>query len=383
MKTLYFDCSWGISEGMILGALIDVSGLGEYLVRELEKIKADGHQIIFSKKLNHGVSGTLVSVRSDRTELCFKDAFRLITESTFEDNVKRLSGNILRRILEAEKKVLAIDSDDLGRQKELSFETILKIVGTAILIDRICPERILSGTLNDGYGFIENDHEMISIPDPVTSEIIAEGRMKLGQIDKNIEMITPAGAAILAELAENYGPLPAMSVEKAGRGIDTWNRPVPAMLKVFLGNVEETSENFIIMETNIDDCSGEILGYTMELLMARGALDVFYTPVFMKKNRPAYLLTVACREADMEMLQDIIFRETTSIGIRYRSEWRIRLDRRSINCDTPYGRIKAKKVRLGDDCYIYPEYESLREMALSSGIPLKMLYRMDLDQLKE
>ena len=130
------------------------------------------------------------------------------------------------------------------------------------------------------------------------------------------------------------------------------------------------------METNIDDCSGEILGYTEDLLFQNGALDVFYTPIFMKKNRPAYRLTVSCKKENMKKLQNIIFKETTTIGIRYRYENRTELERESIELDTKFGKIKAKKVKNQDETYIYPEYESIKELAIKNDIPLKDLYKI-------
>ena len=141
--------------------------------------------------------------------------------------------------------------------------------------------------------------------------------------------------------------------------------------------MQESNENFVVMETNVDDCSGEILGYTSEKLFKNGALDVFYTPIFMKKNRPAYRLTVACKEEDMFKLQNIIFRETTTIGIRYRFESRTELGRKFEEIDTKYGKLKVKKVINNGETYIYPEYESMKELAEKNNIPLKELYKLD------
>ena len=146
---------------------------------------------------------------------------------------------------------------------------------------------------------------------------------------------------------------------------------IPNILKVYYGEAENQNQEFVVMETNIDDCTGEILGYTSEKLFQNGALDVFYTPIFMKKNRPAYCLTVACRYADMIKLQNIIFKETTTIGIRYRFESRTELGREFIEANTEYGKLKLKKVVNGKEIYYYPEYESMKELAIKNDIPLK------------
>ena len=219
----------------------------------------------------------------------------------------------------------------------------------------------------------------MSVPVPATSEIFASSDVKFRQIDVDTELVTPTGAAIIAELAEEFTTLPVMTPEKIGWGAGYKDLKIPNILKVYYGEIGENpkqDDKFVIMETNIDDSTGEILGYTLEKLLKSGALDVFYTPIFMKKNRPAYRLTVASRKKDMENLQNIIFRETTTIGIRYRFEDRIELKREFVEIDTKYGKIKAKKVFSNGEVYIYPEYENLKEISEKNNVPLKELYKM-------
>ena len=168
-----------------------------------------------------------------------------------------------------------------------------------------------------------------------------------------------------------------MTTNKIGWGAGTKDLKIPNVLKIYYGEIQEQNENFVVMETNIDDCSGEILGYTEELLFENGALDVFFTPIFMKKNRPAYRLTVACKKEDMFKLQNIIFRETTTIVIRYRFESRTKLEREIVEIDTKYGKLKAKKVINDGETYIYPEYSSIKELAQKNNIPLKELYKLE------
>ena len=189
-------------------------------------------------------------------------------------------------------------------------------------------------------------------------------------------MVTPTGAAIIAELATEFTPLPAMVTEKIGWGAGSKDLKIPNILKVYYGESEKQNENLVVMETNIDDCSGEIFGYTQELLFQNGALDVFFTPIYMKKNRPGYRMSVTCRKQDMFKLQNIIFRETTTIGIRYRFEYRTELQREMLEIDTKYGKIKAKKVLNNGEEYIYPEYESVKKLAKENNIPLKELYHL-------
>ena len=216
----------------------------------------------------------------------------------------------------------------------------------------------------------------MAVPVPATTEIFANSNVKFKQIDVDTELVTPTGAAIIAELAEDFTTLPTMITRKIGWRAGYKDLKIPNVLKVYYGDMDKPNENLIVMETNIDDCSGEILGYTEELLFKNGALDVFFTPIFMKKNRPAYRMTVACRKEDMMNLQKIIFRETTTIGIRYRAELRTELERENLDIDTKYDKIKVKKVKNDGETYIYPEYESLKEVASKGNVLLKDLYKL-------
>ena len=217
----------------------------------------------------------------------------------------------------------------------------------------------------------------MAVPVPATSEIFAASNVKFKQIDVDTELVTPTGAAIIAELAEEFTTLPAMVTEKIGWGAGFKDLKIPNVLKVYYGETEKQNESIVVMETNVDDCSGEVLAYTSEKLFENGALDVFYTPIFMKKGRPAYRLSVACRKENMFVLQNIMFKETTTIGIRYRFENRTELGRENIEIDTKYGKIKAKKVTNNGETYVYPGYESLKEIAQKNDIPLKELYKLE------
>ena len=281
------------------------------------------------------------------------------------------------RVAKAEAKVHNKSIEEVHFHEVGAIDSIVDIVGTAILINKINPDKIISSIVNDGYGFIECAHGTMSVPVPATSEIFADANVKFRQIDIDTELVTPTGAAIIAELSSDFTTLPAMSIEKIGWGTGFKDLKIPNVLKVYYGEMQKQDDNFVVMETNIDDCSGEVLGYTLDKLFENGALDVFYTPIFMKKNRPAYRLTVACRKENLFKLQNIIFKETTTIGIRYRYESRTELSRESVTINTKYGELKAKKVTNNGEVYIYPEYESMKELAEKNNIPLKKLYNID------
>ena len=425
MKTLYFDCSSGISGNMVLGALTEIISDESYLTEELKKLNVDGYRIEISAKEKKGIRGTYVDVILDGVDEYghhhghehdhehhhehdhhhdhdhehhhehdhhhdhdhdhhhhhdhrnLDDVYAVIDHSVLDSEVKDLAKRIFLRVAKAESKVHGKPLSEVHFHEVGAVDSIVDIVGAAILLNRIKPDKVISSVVNDGHGFIECAHGTMSVPVPATSEILAEAGVRFRQIDVDTELVTPTGAAIIAEIADEFIPLPEMRVEKIGWGAGKKDLTIPNLLKVYLGSEQtpEKEETFMVMETNIDDCSGEVLAYTMNLLLEEGALDVFYTPVYMKKNRPAYLLTVACREEDMEKLQGIIFRETTTIGIRYRHEKRIRLEREAVEIQTPYGRAEGKKVRFGDQVYIYPEYESLKRIAETAKVPLKELMR--------
>ena len=410
MKTLYFDCSSGISGNMVLGALTEIIGDEQYLIEELKKLNTDGYKIEISKKVKNGITGTYVDVIVDGKDEYghehhinehhhehehehedehkhehhhyhehrnLNDINKIISESALDEKTKELAKRIFTRVAKAESKVHDKPLEEVHFHEVGAIDSIVDIVGTAILINKINPDKIISSIVNDGYGFIECAHGKMSVPVPATSEIFASRGVKFRQIDIDTELVTPTGAAIIAELAEEFTTLPAMETKKIGWGAGYKDLDIPNILKVYYAEMQEKNENFVVMETNIDDCSGEVLGYTSEILFQNGALDVFFTPIFMKKNRPAYRLTVACKKEDMFRLQNIIFRETTTIGIRYRFEARTELGREIVEIDTKYGKLKAKKVLNNGEEYIYPEYESMKKLAEESNIPIKELYKID------
>ena len=433
MKTLYFDCSSGISGNMTLAALTEIIGDENYLVEELKKLHIDGYKIDISKKVKNGITGTHVDVilehqhehshihdehehhhnhmhedhihhhedeehthehdneRHDEEyhqehgeehhhhhheHRNLQDVCEIIDNSDISEESKELAKRIFMRVAKAESKVHNKPLDEVHFHEVGAIDSIVDIVGTAILINKIHPDKIISSIVNDGHGFIECAHGTMAVPVPATSEIFANSNVKFRQIDIDTELVTPTGAAIIAELSSEFTTLPAMKIQKIGWGAGTKDLKIPNVLKVYYGEMPEEHQRIVVMETNIDDCSGEILGYTEEMLFENGALDVFYTPIFMKKNRPAYRLTVVCKEPDIQKLQNIIFKETTTIGIRYRYEYRTELEREQITIDTKYGKLQAKKVANNGETYIYPEYESIKELAKKNDIPLKEIYNL-------
>lgn len=448
MKTLYFDCSSGISGDMTLGALLDLGIDKEKFVEELSKLNVDGYDIVFGRAVKNGIGANKVDViitvdgfdedgqpvehhhdhehshddnhhHHDHNhgdghhhdhEHCheddhphvhehshedghhhhddshhhhhvhrnLQDVFSIIENSGINDSAKDLAKRIFLRVAMAESKVHNEPLDKVHFHEVGAIDSIVDIIGTAICIDMIKPDRIFASIVNDGHGFIMCQHGQIPVPVPATAQIFADSDVVSRQIDIDTEMVTPTGAAIIAELAESYGVMPAMSIEKIGYGAGKKDMKIPNVLRVSLGELKEENkgDEVVILETNVDDTTGEVMGYTMERLLNAGAKDVFYSPIFMKKNRPAYKLTVICDDSNREILEDIIFMETTTIGIRRRHEIRTCLERSLDTIDTKYGKLEVKKIVRNGEEAVYPEYDSAKKLAAENNVSLKKIYNI-------
>ena len=400
MKVLYFDCSSGISGNMTLGALMELVDDPDYLQKELKKVHVDGYHLHVSKTKKNGITGTYVDVHleadhhhhhdhehehhhhdhkhhhdhhhHDHRNLF--DVNKIIDEADIDLKAKELAKKIFLKVALAESKVHNETLENVHFHEVGAIDSIVDIIGTAILITKIAPDKIMSSVVNDGHGFIQCAHGMISVPVPATSEIFAASDVMFRQIDIDTELVTPTGAAIIAQLAQSFGTMPAMKVNKIGWGCGSKDLKIPNVLKVLCGTIEENQDEILVIETNIDDCSGEILGFTMEQLFAQGALDVFFTPIFMKKNRPAYRLSIACHPQQLKAMQDVIFKHTTSIGLRYRREQRTILNRQNTAVMTPFGEVRGKVIDFDGSRYVYPEYEDVKAIAQKQGLSIRDVF---------
>jgi len=401
MKVLYFDCSSGISGNMTLGALLELCDDSTFLERELNKLHVDGYHMHISKTKKNGITGTYVDVHLEHDHHSHHhehhhhdhehshhhhehrnlfDVNKIIEDSDIDEKAKDLAKRIFMRVALAESKVHNETLENVHFHEVGAIDSIVDIVGTAILVTYLNPDKIYSSIVNDGYGFIECAHGTISVPVPATSEIFAASQAITRQINIDTELVTPTGAAIISELACEYGVQPPMNVKKIGWGCGSKELSIPNVLKVTMGEIKDDNHSIMVMETNIDDCTSEILSYTMEKLLDNGALDVFFTPIYMKKNRPAYCLTVLCLKKNMDLLKEIIFQETTTIGIRYREENRMILKRSIVEKQTSLGNVHFKECYHNDKKYYYPEFEDLKILSSQTGLPLKEVYRKILEE---
>ena len=307
----------------------------------------------------------------------YADIKQIIEGSGITEDAKNLSKSMFHKVAVAEAAVHGKPIDEVHFHEVGAIESIVDIVSVAILMDYIKPDRVISSVVSDGYGSIKCAHGVLSVPVPATSMIYKNEHIRFKQIEVPTELVTPTGAAIISTFAESYGLMPEMNLNKIGIGVGSRNIGGPNTLRVFLGEdvtAEGETQNgdIIVINSNIDDSSGEDLGYVLEKLMDAGALDVSYSPIFMKKNRPAYRLEVICRAETREKLCEIIFDETTTIGVRYYPVQREELTRVRTLVHTELGQIEAKQVSTtSGHTYTYPEYESMKSIASELGISMK------------
>lgn len=377
MKILYFDCFAGISGDMSLGALTALGVESAYLVSELGKLNITGWRLEISQVMKNGICANLASVILEREEHChraFKDICVIIDGSALSERVKKLSKNIFRRVAVAEAKVHGVPLEDVHFHEVGAVDSIIDIVGVAICVERLNPDRVMASVVNDGHGFVTCQHGKIPVPVPAVMEIFSDKKVKSRQIDVNQELVTPTGAAIITELAESFGLMPEMIVKKTGYGAGSRQLDIPNVLRATLGETYETSQTITVLETNIDDCTPEILGYVMEKLLNEGAKDVYFTNIQMKKNRPAIMLTVLCAEEAAADMERVIFRETSTIGIRSRRELRRCLPRETKRVSSAFGEVTVKEAVFEGVEKVSPEYESARLLAEANNVPLRSVY---------
>ena len=396
MKILYFDCFSGISGDMTMAALCDLGVDENLLINELQKLNLPGWKINFSNATKHGVSAKQIEVvleehshfhlfhshrpheKHSHIHRNLSDIISLIDNSSISTGAKDLSKRIFLRLAEAEAKIHETTPEKVHFHEVGAVDSIIDIVGVAICLDILSPDKICASTLRDGYGFVKCQHGTIPVPVPAVVELLASRNVNIRQLDIEGELITPTGAAILSEVSESFGIMPEMKILKTGYGAGQKDFSIPNYLRVILGETQDESnqDSITVIETNIDDSTPEILGYVMDKLFEAGAKDVFFTPVFMKKNRQATMLTVLCNETQTTQMEQILFSETSTIGLRKHLAKRICLPREIVKVETPYGEVLAKSVSFGSTKRIAIEYDDACRLAKEKNVPLIEIYKV-------
>lgn len=410
-KTLYLECYSGISGDMTVAALLDLGADREVLLKGLKSLKVEGYSIKIGRREKNSISAydfdvilednnhhshTHAHTHSDHPESIHLGHHEhrnlstindIIDSSAITDAAKAIARKIFYIVAVAEAKAHGKPIEEVHFHEVGAIDSIVDIVATAICLDNLKIKDVIVSELYEGTGFINCQHGTLPIPVPAVINIASEHGLPLNITSIKGELVTPTGAAIVAAIRTKKELPKNMRISKIGLGAGKRNyEGASGLLRAMLIEADDLSQNnssitartdqVWVLEANIDDCSGEALAYTMELLLQNGAKDAYYTPIFMKKNRPAYLLGVICNEEQLSRMEQIIFTNTTTIGIRRHETTRTILDREIITVSTVYGEAKVKVCTYEGRKFYYPEFESIKKLCESSKLDYQTLYHI-------
>ncbi|QIB68527.1 nickel pincer cofactor biosynthesis protein LarC [Aminipila butyrica] len=435
-KTLYLECYSGISGDMTIGALLDLGADRDHLQQTLDSLSVGGYHLHFGRTQKSGIDAYDFSVHLEEVgnqpqgqshgmslsghghkgkehshahphnsvqgqgsqhhvHRHLSDIEALIDGMKATEQVKQLSTKIFHIVAEAEAAVHGLPIQEVHFHEVGAIDSIVDILGTAICIDNLAIDQVIVSPLREGQGFVRCEHGLMPVPAPATARILAEHGLKLQLTDNQGEMVTPTGAAIAAALDSGKSLPTHYRIQKIGMGAGKKDFKQANILRAMLieevdvqeqgeaGLDKTESDQMWKLESNLDDCSGEALGFTLERLMEAGAADAWYTPIYMKKNRPAYTLQVLCGEEKRAELEHLIFFHTTTVGIRRVKMERTILKREMRQVETPYGPVSVKVCDHGSAQYVYPEYEDLRQICLEHQKNYQEVYQEVLRCSKE
>jgi uncharacterized protein (TIGR00299 family) protein len=381
VRTAHFDCFSGISGDMTLAALLDagvdaekvragIASLGLPIQIEIERVKKGGFASTYAR----------VEAPEETSHRFLPEIEEILARGRLTPKQRDLASRIFRRLAEAEAAVHGTTIDKVHFHEVGALDSIADIVGSAIALDLLGAQRFTSGPVATGTGMVKCAHGLMPIPTPATAELLKGVPLRASSI--KAELTTPTGAAILTTIVDEWIDQPAMTIERIGHGAGKRELiEQPNLLRLFVGTASEgtqypgESDRVWVLETNLDDLPAEVIGYCYDRLFEAGALDVFTTPIFMKKNRPGVLLTVLAPEANLAVMEDILFRETTTLGIRRHLAERHKLQRRARTVDTPWGPVRGKLGwREGRPPVFSPEYEDCARVAHENNVALREVY---------
>jgi len=378
MRAAYFDCFSGISGDMVLGALVDLGWPVEELKRELDKLDLFGYRIEAKKVAKRGILSTQIKIRvkEGKKERKLEDILSILDKSKLEEKVKERSRAIFTKLASVEAKIHGKSPQKIHFHELGGLDTIIDVVGAVAGMNYLGVEKVYSSPLPLGKGFVKCSHGILPVPAPATLELLKE--IPVYGSDIEAELVTPTGAAIISNLAENFGQMPPMKIEHIGYGAGQRDLTIPNLLRVSIGVIRKAYEEDVVslIQTNIDDMNPELYEHVVDRLFHEGALDVFLTPIQMKRTRPATMLSVIAGQEKMEKMLEIIFDETTTLGIRISKIKRRKLNRENQKVSTKYGEIEVKIGKHdGVVKNISPSYEECRKIATHLKIPLKKVYQ--------
>ncbi len=389
-RVLYFDCFSGASGDMVLGALLDAGLPLDELRRALGSLAIDGASISAARVLRAGVSATKFIVDShnhdhahehghhhghahDHAHRSLADINKLIERSALSAEAQGRAKALFLRLGEAEAAIHQVPVENIHLHEVGALDSIIDIVGAVFALEWFAADRIVSSPLNVGGGMVNSAHGLFPVPAPATVKLLAGAPVYSSGVQS--ELVTPTGALLVTGYATSFGPTPAMTVDRVGYGAGDRDLPsTPNVLRVLIGESSDqaSTERIVVLECEIDDMNPQIFGPVMDQLYAAGALDVYFASVHMKKNRPGTLLTILARPEQREAFTRIVFRETTTIGVRHHEVTRERLEREIVAIQTPFGSVRFKIARLGGEIMnAAPEFDDCLAVAAERGLPVK------------
>ena len=381
MRIAYLDCASGISGDMTLAALVDAGVDVAKIQMGIDSLGLEGCRLVVEEVSRKGFRAKQVTVEHppEHVHRHLSDIHGMIDESSLSDDVKRLAKQIFQRLGEAEAKVHGTTIEKVHFHEVGAVDSIADIVGAAIGWDALGVQRVHCSSVPTGTGFVQIAHGRCSIPAPATGELLKGIPLAVSTVEA--ELTTPTGAAILATIVQGYGPLPAMSIDTIGYGAGHRDLDEqPNLLRLVVGEASDEStdhgaEHVWIVETTVDDATGELIAYCCSRLFEAGALDVHTTAVQMKKGRPGITLSVLCETAHLARIEQLLLSETTTLGIRKWPATRTTLRRERQQVETAWGVVEGVVAHRGEDRLTFsPEYESCRAVAMEKGVPLTDVY---------
>jgi uncharacterized protein (TIGR00299 family) protein len=395
MKTLFFDCFAGASGNMILGALVALGVDRERLVEQIKLLDISDFDIEFSAVTRSGISAVYayVKVPHEHAHRHLHTIEKIIRDSRLPDKVKERAIAIFTKLADAEAKIHGVDVNKVHFHEVGAMDAIIDVVGACIGFEMLGIEKFACSKIHVGSGFVQMAHGKFPIPPPAVAELLENAPIYSTEIEG--ELITPTGAAIIATVCEEFGALPEMRIEKTAYGAGTREyRDFPNVLRLMVGEIfnakaqsregAKESEQLVLIETNIDDLSPQILGFVMERAFELGSLDCWFTPIQMKKNRPATMISILCEQEKREVLAGMLYTETTTLGIRVREIERDCLAREIVTVKTEFGAVDVKIARYnGKVVNAKPEYEQVREIALKFNVSYQEIEQKILEKLRD
>jgi len=378
MKLAYFDCFSGISGDMALGALVDAGCVVDHLRAELRALQVPGWELSAEKVWKNGIAATYIKVRTEdqSQHRSLSAILEILEKSELTAQVRQRAAAIFTKLGEAEARVHGVPLEKIHFHEVGAVDAIVDIVGACVGFHALGIEKFACSALNVGGGTAKMAHGVLPVPAPATANLLQGKPTYSNGVQK--ELVTPTGAAIVATLCDSFGPQPPMSVSAIGYGAGAADlEGQPNVVRIMIGEAVEKivagfDEEIAVIEANLDDMNPQIYGYFLEKALSAGALDVYTTPVQMKKNRPGTLLTVLCKPQDTNTLMSLVFAETTTFGARtYRAQRRT-LPREFLSVATAFGDVRIKISRVnGRILHVAPEYDDCRKLAVEKNVPLQ------------